>query len=143
MKFYYTYILECSEKSYYTGMTNDLKSRFAQHQSGKNKECFTYRRRPLKFVWHIKCTNPTEAIKIEKQIKGCSRRKKKVLIEENWQDLVAFSRNYTQFGKDESSTSSDFQEYSFNLKLTMVFDRLRPTKRNKLNCDVTVSLSKR
>lgn len=88
-------------------MTNDLERRFDEHQVGRNKDCYTYKRRPLKLVWHVQCTNPLDAIKIEKQIKGWSRRKKKALIEENWQDLVAFSRNYTQFGKDGSSTSSD------------------------------------
>ncbi len=42
-------------------------------------------------------TNPSEAIRIEKQIKGWSRRKKIALIEENWDKLIEYSKNYTQF----------------------------------------------
>jgi putative endonuclease len=53
-------------------------------------------------VWHIQCTNPNEAIRIEKQLKGWSRRKKEALIQENWQDLIAFSKNYTEFGHPEN-----------------------------------------
>ena len=49
-------------------------------------------------------TDPGEAIKVEKQLKGWSKRKKKALIEKNLDKLVQFSENYTQHG---SSTSSD------------------------------------
>ncbi|WP_162843260.1 GIY-YIG nuclease family protein [Ichthyenterobacterium magnum] len=46
----------------------------------------------------MQCTNPTEAIKIEKQIQGWSRKKKKTLIEGNWKDFIEFSKNYTEYG---------------------------------------------
>ena len=59
----------------------------------------------------LQCTSPIEAIKIEKQIKGWTKRKKDALINENWQDLILFSKNYTEFGnpymRDQSSTGSD------------------------------------
>ncbi|MDO5978203.1 hypothetical protein [Flavivirga spongiicola] len=45
----------------------------------------------------MQCTNPSEAIKIEKQIKGWSQRKKEALIDENWNDLIEFSKNYTEY----------------------------------------------
>lgn len=97
MRFYNVYILICSDDSYYTGMTNDLERRIKQHQSGSNKFSYTSERLPIKLVWQLQCTNPSEAIKIEKQIKGWSRRKKKALIEENWEDLVEFSKNYKEY----------------------------------------------
>ena len=50
-------------------------------------------------------------IKIEKQLKGWSRRKKQALIDENWDKLIEFSKNYTQNKKTRimksSSTGSD------------------------------------
>lgn len=70
MRFYHVYILECSDGSYYTGMTNDLDRRLAQHQSGYRKSSYTYNRRPLVLKWSLQCNNPKEAIHIEKQIKG-------------------------------------------------------------------------
>lgn len=96
MKYYYVYILLCSDKSFYTGMTNDLERRLNQHQSGYRKDTYTATRLPVKLKWFLQCTNPTEAIKIEKQIKGWTHRKKQALIDENWEDLITFSKNYTQ-----------------------------------------------
>lgn len=97
MKYYYVYILLCSDESYYTGMTNDLERRLTQHQIGK-RDSYTSTRLPVELKWFLQCTNPSEAIKIEKQIKGWTHKKKKVLINENWQDLIEFSKNYTEFG---------------------------------------------
>lgn len=77
-------------------MTNDLERRLNQHQSGYKKAAYTATRLPVKLRWFLQCTNPSESIKIEKQIKGWSHRKKKALIDENWDDLIAFSKNYTQ-----------------------------------------------
>ena len=77
-------------------MTNDLESSISQHRFGHKKELYTASRLPIKLLWYLQCENPKEAIKIEKQIKGWSQRKKKTLINENWQDLIEFSKNYTQ-----------------------------------------------
>ncbi|OAB80331.1 GIY-YIG nuclease family protein [Cochleicola gelatinilyticus] len=99
MKLYFTYILLCSDNSYYTGMTNDIERRVEEHIQGKKKSSYTYARRPVELKWFVTCTNPSEAIKIEKQIKGWTHRKKKALIEENAKDLIRFSKNYKEFGK--------------------------------------------
>ena len=105
------YILLCCDGSYYTGSTIDLERRINQHKSGYKKDSYTFSKRPIELKWHLQCTNPSEAIKIEKQIKGWSHRKKEALINENWKDLVEFSKNYTEYGDpvngDKSSTSSD------------------------------------
>ncbi|TGV02181.1 GIY-YIG nuclease family protein [Flavivirga rizhaonensis] len=98
MKFYYVYILLCSDNTYYTGMTNNLERRISQHKSGYRKDSYTYSRLPIELKWYLQCTNSSEAIKIEKQIKGWSQRKKNALINENWKDLIKFSKNYTDYG---------------------------------------------
>ncbi|GAA0872904.1 GIY-YIG nuclease family protein [Gangjinia marincola] len=101
MKFYYVYILLCSDGSYYTGMTSDLEKRIQQHLEGKTYDNYTRSRRPIHLKWFLQCSTPDEAIRMEKKIKGWSRSKKEALIEENWDDLVKFSKNYTQFGKPD------------------------------------------
>ena len=101
MKFYYSYILLCADNSYYIGITNNLQKRVTQHNEGVNKSSYTFKRRPVILKWYIQCTNPAEAIKLEKQLKVWSRKKKEALIKENWQDVIRFSKNYTQFGKPE------------------------------------------
>lgn len=104
MKFYYVYIVECSDGLFYTGITNDLERRIIEHNTGKMKDTFTFKRRPVVLKWFEQFTDPSEAIKIEKQIKGWNRKKKIAIIEERWNDLPKLSKNHTQFG---SSTSSD------------------------------------
>ncbi len=99
MKFYYVYILECNDESYYTGVTNNLEERFAQHESGYVITCYTFKRRPLKLVYSIQMDDINQAIALEKQIKGWSRKKKKAFINEDWDRLKILSKNYTEFGK--------------------------------------------
>ena len=106
MKTYFVYILKCNDNSYYTGFTNDLERRLGEHNSGKNKECYTFNKRPIELMWFETFNDVLNAIAVEKQIKGWSRRKKEALITENWEKLVLYSKNYKQFGKG-SSTSSD------------------------------------
>ena len=93
MKLYFVYIVECSDGSYYTGFTVNLDKRIMEHNSGSFDNAYTLKRRPVVLRWYEKFTDPNQAIAVEKQIKGCSRRKKKALIEENWEDLIKFSRN--------------------------------------------------
>ncbi|CAH8281402.1 hypothetical protein MFUCSW5_130156 [Mariniflexile fucanivorans] len=38
MYFYFVYIIKCSDDSYYTGITNNLETRFAEHQTGCKKK---------------------------------------------------------------------------------------------------------
>jgi len=102
MKYYYVYILLCSDSTFYTGMTNDLERRLMQHKAKKSKDSYTSTRLPIQLLWYLECTNPSEAIKIEKQIKGWSHKKKQALISENWQDLIEFSKNYTQYGNPDN-----------------------------------------
>ncbi len=107
MKTYFVYILKCTDDSFYTGMTNNLERRLFEHNVGIDKESYTFKRRPVELVWFEMFTEPTQAIMIEKKIKGWSRRKKQALIDEDWDKLVRYSKNYTEYGKEESSTSSD------------------------------------
>ena len=96
MRSYFVYILKCSDNSYYTGFTNNLERRFGEHSSGKNKDCYTYDKRPLELVWFETFNDVLNAIAVEKQIKGWTRRKKEALIKEDWDKLMLYSKNYTQ-----------------------------------------------
>ncbi|MGL2965906.1 GIY-YIG nuclease family protein [Flavobacterium sp. XGLA_31] len=106
MKTYFVYMLQCNDSTYYTGITNDLERRIGEHQTGKNKDCYTFDKRPLELVWFETFNDVLNAIAIEKQLKGWSRRKKEALIQQDWDRLVLYSKNYTQYGKG-SSTGSD------------------------------------
>ena len=84
---FYTYILKCSDASFYTGHTDNLEQRFAQHQSGFFAG-YTYKRRPVELVWSDYFSTRHEALEAEKRIKGWTRAKKQALIDGDW-DLLS------------------------------------------------------
>jgi putative endonuclease len=63
------------------------------------KGTYTSTRLPVTLVWLETFSDPNQAIMVEKQIKGWSRRKKEALINEEWDKLVEYSRNYTEYGE--------------------------------------------
>ena len=108
MKNYFVYILECSDKSYYTGVTNNLEKRLAEHQSG-DIHGYTSTRLPVKLVYSASFNDINEAIKFEKQLKGWSRKKKEALMRGDFDALVSLSKGKTKNNNviAQSSTSSD------------------------------------
>ncbi|MCK9480983.1 MAG: GIY-YIG nuclease family protein [Bacteroidia bacterium] len=92
MNQYYTYILKCSDGSYYTGITNNIDRRLQEHEEGLNETCYTYKRRPVKLVSCEMFIDVNQAIAREKQIKKWSRAKKEALINSEWNDLIKLSK---------------------------------------------------
>jgi len=81
---YYVYILLCYDKSYYTGLTDDLGRRLMEHEEGKYPDCYTYRRRPIQLMYFETIVLLDDALKRGEQIKKWSRAKKKALIQSNY-----------------------------------------------------------
>ena len=88
---YYVYIIECSNKALYTGITNDLKKRFAQHRTGQGGHYTSYNP-AVKIRYHEEHATRSEAAKREAQIKGWSRTKKLALIKGDKGFLKAASK---------------------------------------------------
>ena len=77
---YYLYILKCSDKTLYTGITVDLERRIKEHNSSKLGSKYTAARRPVKLVYAKKFRNRSLATKAESRIKKLSREEKLKLI---------------------------------------------------------------
>ena len=92
MKTMYVYILVCSDKTYYVGVTNNLERRLKQHNSGINPESYTYSRRPLELKFYELFNDPISAIAFEKKIKKWSRAKKEALINNKFDLLLELSK---------------------------------------------------
>ncbi|HEX8667817.1 MAG TPA: GIY-YIG nuclease family protein, partial [Allosphingosinicella sp.] len=75
---FYTYLLRCSDGSYYTGHTDDLDARVAQHQSGQVTG-YTQKRRPVQLIWAERFPDCDSAFAAERQIKGWTPAKKEAL----------------------------------------------------------------
>ena len=84
------YILKCSDKSYYTGVTNDIERRLSEHESGVASR-YTKTRKPLKLMWTSDYVTPESAIACEKQIKKWTRAKKEALIKGDFERLRELS----------------------------------------------------
>ena len=76
---YFVYILECNDKTYYTGITTDLVERLKSHNSGKGAK-YTRVRLPVRILESWKVENRSEASKVEYYIKKQKREKKKKYI---------------------------------------------------------------
>jgi putative endonuclease len=98
----YMYILLCSNGLYYTGSTNDLEKRMAQHQNGEGAN-FTRKHLPVELVYFEEFDRIDDAFYREKQVQGWSRKKKEALIKGDHEKLPDLSRNYTQYGPSTGS----------------------------------------
>ena len=88
---FWVYILRCRDGSYYTGHTDDLEKRMAEHEQGLAAD-WTRRRRPVELVWRDWTSSRYEALEFERRVKNWSRAKKDALIAGDWQRVGHFAR---------------------------------------------------
>jgi putative endonuclease len=69
---WYVYILKCSNNSYYTGCTNDLKDRIRRHNKGQVN--FTKDKLPVELITYIAFSDKYKAFQFEKYLKSGSGR---------------------------------------------------------------------
>ena len=73
------YILRCADGTLYTGITNDLERRLAEHESGQGAK-YTKGRGPLKLMYQEICQGRGLASKREMEIKRLDRKAKLLLV---------------------------------------------------------------
>jgi putative endonuclease len=86
---YYVYILASRSRVLYTGVTNDLERRLAQHRTNTRRG-FSARYNADRLVWFDETDDVSAALTMEKEIKSWNRVRKVELIEANnpgWHDL--------------------------------------------------------
>ena len=77
---WFVYILKCSDKTYYTGITNNITRRMLEHGTNKGAK-YTRQRAPFKLVYKASFINRSSASKEEYKIKSLSLQDKIKLIE--------------------------------------------------------------
>lgn len=75
----YTYIVRCSDGTYYTGWTNDIEKRVKTHNEGKGAK-YTKTRRPVTLVYYESFQTKEEAMRREWEIKQMKRGEKEKLM---------------------------------------------------------------
>lgn len=76
---YFTYILECSDKTYYVGCTNNLEKRLGEHNRSKSGAHYTKIRRPVILKYFERFKTLLEARRREAEIKRLRREQKENL----------------------------------------------------------------
>ncbi|MES2961898.1 MAG: GIY-YIG nuclease family protein [Pseudomonadota bacterium] len=82
----YTYILECRNKSLYTGSTRNLEKRIYEHEQGLGSN-YTKIRRPVKLIYYEEYERIDDAFNREKQLQTWSNKKKLALVNREFEDL--------------------------------------------------------
>ena len=109
---YYVYLLECSDGSYYVGVTNDLTRRTYEHQEGIDTECYTYTKRPVILKYYLIYDYINDAINAEKRIKRWSRAKKEAFFKKDWKTMHAKAKcknSSSHENQKENSRSSEVE----------------------------------
>ena len=88
---FWVYLLRCTDGKYYTGHTDNLEHRVAQHQTG-GFCAFTSKRRPVSLVWQQEMQTRDDVFRAEFKIKNRSRGKKEALIAGDWVLLSNLAR---------------------------------------------------
>jgi putative endonuclease len=77
---YFVYILECADKTYYVGSTNNVEKRLIAHNTLKIGAKYTRIRRPVLLKYSETFETRSEAMKRELAIKKLPRKKKAALM---------------------------------------------------------------
>ena len=87
----WTYMLRCSDGTYYVGSTWSLERRLDQHEKGLGAE-YTKRRLPVELVYAAEFESIADAFNWEKRLQGWSRAKREAVIRGDWSALPALSK---------------------------------------------------
>ena len=77
---WFLYVLECSDCSLYTGISNNIEKRLKEHNTGLRGAKYTRSRRPVTFLISWKFKTKSGALKAEFRFKQLSKHEKQVAI---------------------------------------------------------------
>ncbi len=91
---WYLYLIRTREGFLYTGITQDVKRRFKEHQEGGTKSAkFLRGKGPLKLVFHKKIGSRSQALKNEAAIKKWPKKKKESLVNKEFALIIQPATN--------------------------------------------------
>ena len=132
------YLVRCSDKSLYCGISNDYKNRLIEHNSGKGAK-YTRSRRPVVLVGISPEMTKSEALKLEYRIKQLPANKKisKLKRKENVmailkKDLQTLQREIKALGRKMEKLIKEFdkgKKAKVTKKVTAKHARLKTIKK--------------
>jgi putative endonuclease len=79
---WHVYIIQCVDRSLYTGVAKDVEARVERHNQGSGAK-YTRGRRPVELVYQEPVGDQAAALRRERVIKRMERAAKRKLIETN------------------------------------------------------------
>lgn len=76
----YTYMVKCSDGTFYTGWTTNVEKRVKAHNTGKGAK-YTKTRRPVELIYFQQFETKEEAMSREYAIKQLTRKQKEQLLD--------------------------------------------------------------
>jgi len=77
---WFVYLLRCSDRSLYCGVTTDITRRELEHNQSNKGAKYTRVRRPVVMVYHQALSNRSEACKAEARLKKLTKAQKEALV---------------------------------------------------------------
>ena len=77
---WFLYVVQCCDKSYYAGVTTDIKRRLHEHNTTSRGAKYTKTRRPVVLIYQQEFTNRSEAQRAEYAFKQLRRKDKDKFI---------------------------------------------------------------
>ena len=99
---FFVYILQCADGSYYTGHTDNLEQRLAQHQLRYFPDCYTANRLPVELKHQQAFPTREEALAAERKIKGWSRKKKEAMMRGDWSQVSHLAHSHSTLSKPQN-----------------------------------------
>jgi putative endonuclease len=117
------YLVGCSDNSLYCGISNDIKSRLMEHNSGKGAK-YTKSRRPVELVGISPEMTQSEALKLEYRIK-------KLPVDKKIAELTRKENGMTISKKDLQALNKDVKALSskIDMLLAAAGEKAKTTKR--------------
>jgi len=119
------YLVRCSDKSLYCGITNDLEKRLEVHNSGKGAK-YTRSRRPVELVGVSALMTKSNALKLEYRVKHVHARNKLFELKRGERDMA---RKKKKFDRDIEKSYTTKQMVA---KLRRLADCLETGKQFKI-----------
>ena len=123
----YTYIVQCSDGTLYTGWTNDLNKRIKAHNNGKGAK-YTKPRLPVELVYAKEHATKEEAMKDEYRIKQLSRKRKQELCKEYEEEQRELQEEHPEqaVSSEEKSSGNPYLSFWRKPMERSVFWKKRP-----------------
>jgi putative endonuclease len=118
------YLVGCSDNSLYCGISNDIKSRLMEHDSGKGAK-YTRSRRPVDLVGISPEMTKSEALKLEYSIKQLPADKKIAALKRKENGMTILKKDLQALNKDVKALGRKMN------KLIKEFDKGKKTKVTK------------